>query len=205
MCGLRWVNAVNVGDVLDKWVGASEKAVRELFRRARDSAPSLVFLDEIDALAPRRGQSFDSGVTDRVVAALLTELDGIEPLRDVVVLGATNRPDLIDPALLRPGRLEKLVFVEPPDAEARREILRTAGKSIPLSGDVDLDAVADELDGYSAADCVALLREAALTAMRRSIDAADVTAADVAAARQAVLPSLDPVQVGALRAFSAAR
>ena len=130
-----------------------------------------MFLDEIDALAPRRGQSFDSGVTDRVVASLLTELDGIEPMRDVVVLGATNRPDLIDPALLRPGRLEKLVFVEPPDAQARREILRTAGKSIPLSDDVDLDALADELEGYSAADCVALLREAALTAMRRSIDA----------------------------------
>ena len=148
------VHAVKGAELMDKWVGASEKAVRELFRRARDSAPSLVFLDEIDALAPRRGQSFDSGVTDRVVAALLTELDGIEPLRDVVVLGATNRPDLIDPALLRPGRLEKLVFVEPPDAEARREILRTAGKSIPLSGDVDLDALADELDGYSAADCV---------------------------------------------------
>ncbi len=199
------VHAVKGAELMDKWVGASEKAVRELFRRARDSAPSLVFLDEIDALAPRRGQSFDSGVTDRVVAALLTELDGIEPLRDVVVLGATNRPDLIDPALLRPGRLEKLVFVEPPDAEARREILRTAGKSIPLTGDVDLDAVADELDGYSAADCVALLREAALTAMRRSIDAADVTAADVAKARETVRPSLDPVQVESLRAFSAAR
>ena len=110
------VHAVKGAELMDKWVGASEKAVRELFRRARDSAPSLVFLDEIDALAPRRGQSFDSGVTDRVVAALLTELDGIEPLRDVVVLGATNRPDLIDPALLRPGRLERLVFVEPPDA-----------------------------------------------------------------------------------------
>jgi transitional endoplasmic reticulum ATPase len=199
------VHAVKGAELMDKWVGASEKAVRELFRRARDSAPSLVFLDEIDALAPRRGQSFDSGVTDRVVAALLTELDGIEPLRDVVVLGATNRPDLIDPALLRPGRLEKLVFVEPPDAEARREILRTAGKSIPLSDDVDLDALAGELEGYSAADCVALLREAALTAMRRSIDAADVTAADVAKARETVRPSLDPVQVESLRAFSAAR
>jgi len=199
------VHAVKGAELMDKWVGASEKAVRELFRRARDSAPSLVFLDEIDALAPRRGQSFDSGVTDRVVAALLTELDGIEPLRDVVVVGATNRPDLIDPALLRPGRLEKLVFVEPPDAEARREILRTAGKSIPLSDDVDLDALAGELDGYSAADCVALLREAALTAMRRSIDAADVTAADVAKARESVRPSLDPVQVESLRAFSAAR
>src|SRR5215212_3007579 len=199
------VHAVKGAELMDKWVGASEKAVRELFRRARDSAPSLVFLDEIDALAPRRGQSFDSGVTDRVVSALLTELDGIEPLRDVVVLGATNRPELIEPALLRPGRLEKLVFVEPPDAEARREILRTAGKSVPLSEDVDLDALAADLDGYSAADCVALLREAALTAMRRSIDAADVTAADVAQARETVRPSLDPAQVESLRAFSAAR
>jgi transitional endoplasmic reticulum ATPase len=198
------VHAVKGSELMDKWVGASEKAVRELFRRARDSAPSLVFLDEVDALAPRRGQSFDSGVTDRVVAALLTELDGIDPLRDVVVLGATNRPDLIDPALLRPGRLERLVFVEPPDAAARLEILRTAGKSIPLSADVDLDAVAAELDGYSAADCVALLREAALTAMRRSIDAADVTAADLEAARKNVRPSLDPVQVESLRAFAKA-
>ncbi len=199
------VHAVKGAELMDKWVGASEKAVRELFRRARDSAPSVVFLDEIDALAPRRGQSFDSGVTDRVVAALLTELDGIDPLRDVVVLGATNRPDLIDPALLRPGRLERLVFVDPPDAEARREILRGAGKSVPLADDVDLDALAGELDGYSGADCVALLREAALTAMRRSIDAADVTAADVAAARAKVRPSLDPVQVESLRAFAAGR
>ncbi|ORW12618.1 ATPase [Mycobacterium lacus] len=198
------VHAVKGSELMDKWVGSSEKAVRELFRRARDSAPSLVFLDEVDALAPRRGQSFDSGVTDRVVAALLTELDGINPLRDVVVLGATNRPDLIDPALLRPGRLERLVFVEPPDATARREILRTAGKSIPLSDDVDLDVVSAELDGYSAADCVALLREAALTAMRRSIDAADVTAADLAAARETVRPSLDAVQVASLRAFGKA-
>lgn len=196
------VHAVKGSELMDKWVGSSEKAVRELFRRARDSAPSLVFLDEIDALAPRRGQSSDSGVSDRVVAALLTELDGIDPLRDVVVLGATNRPDLIDPALLRPGRLERLVFVEPPDATARGEILRTAGKSIPLSDDVDLGEVAAELDGYSAADCVALLREAALTAMRRSIDAADVTAADLAAARKTVRPSLDRAQVDALRGFA---
>lgn len=196
------VHAVKGAELMDKWVGSSEKAVRELFRRARDSAPSLVFLDEIDALAPRRGQSFDSGVTDRVVAALLTELDGINPLRDVVVLGATNRPDLIDSALLRPGRLEKSVFVEPPNADARRDILRTAGKNIPLSADVNLDELADTLDGYSAADCVALLRESALTAMRRSIDTADVTAADVAKARATVRPSLDPAQVDALRAFA---
>ncbi|ODR25490.1 AAA family ATPase [Mycolicibacterium porcinum] len=199
------VHAVKGAELMDKWVGSSEKAVRELFARARDSAPSLVFLDEIDALAPRRGQSFDSGVTDRVVASLLTELDGIEPMNDVVVLGATNRPDLIDPALLRPGRLEKLVFVEPPDADARREILRTAGKSIPLAPDVDLDGLASSLDGYSAADCVALLREAALTAMRRSIDAADVTAADVTKARETVRPSLDAAQVESLREFAAGR
>jgi transitional endoplasmic reticulum ATPase len=199
------VHAVKGAELMDKWVGSSEKAVRELFRRARDSAPSLIFLDEIDALAPRRGQSFDSGVTDRVVAALLTELDGIEPLRDVVVLGATNRPELIDPALLRPGRLERLVFVEAPDADARYEILKTAAKSVPLSKDVDLKAVAIDLDGYSAADCVALLRESALTAMRRSIDAADVTAEDVAIARQTVRPSLDPAQIESLRKFAADR
>jgi transitional endoplasmic reticulum ATPase len=198
------VHAVKGSELMDKWVGSSEKAVRELFSRARDSAPSLVFLDEIDALTPRRGQSFDSGVTDRVVAALLTELDGIEPLNDVVVVGATNRPDLIDPALLRPGRLEKLVYVEPPDAQGRLEILRTAGKSIPLR-DVDLDALAADLDGYSAADCVALLREAALTAMRRSVDAAEITAADVAAARENVRPSLDPAQLASMRAFAAER
>jgi len=198
------VHAVKGSELMDKWVGSSEKAVRELFSRARDSAPSLVFLDEIDALTPRRGQSLDSGVTDRVVAALLTELDGIEPLNDVVVVGATNRPDLIDPALLRPGRLEKLVYVEPPDAQGRLEILRTAGKSIPLR-DVDLEALAADLDGYSAADCVALLREAALTAMRRSVDAAEITAADVAAARENVRPSLDPAQLASLRAFAAER
>jgi transitional endoplasmic reticulum ATPase len=198
------VHAVKGSELMDKWVGSSEKAVRELFGRARDSAPSLIFLDEVDALAPRRGQSFDSGVTDRVVAALLTELDGIDPLRDVVVIGATNRPDLIDPGLLRPGRLEKLVFVEPPDTQGRLDILRTAGKSIPLRG-VDLTTLAADLDGYSAADCVALLREAALTAMRRSVDAAEITAADVAAARENVRPSLDPAQLSSLRAFAADR
>jgi transitional endoplasmic reticulum ATPase len=199
------VHSVKGSELMDKWVGASEKAVRELFRRARDSAPSLVFLDEVDALAPQRGQSFDSGVTDRVVAALLTELDGIDPLRDVVVVAATNRPDLIDPALLRPGRLERLVFVEPPDPAARREILRTAGRAIPLSEDVDINQLAAQLDGYSAADCAALLREAALAAMRRSIDAADVTAADVASARETVRPSLDPGQLASLRAFADGR
>ncbi|MEV0058791.1 AAA family ATPase [Nocardia sp. NPDC050718] len=199
------VHAVKGAELMDKWVGSSERAVRELFQRARDSAPSLIFLDEVDALAPRRGQSSDSGVSDRVVAALLTELDGVEPLRDVVVLGATNRPELIDPALLRPGRLDRLVFVPPPDAAARLDILRTAGRSVPLAADVDLAALAEDLDGYSAADCAALLREAALSALRRDMAAADVTAEDVATARASVRPSLDPEQVESLRRYAESR
>jgi transitional endoplasmic reticulum ATPase len=125
------VFSVKGAELLDKWVGESERAVRELFRRASDAAPALIFLDEVDALAPRRGGSADAGVTDRVVAALLAELDGVEPLRDVVVLGATNRPELIDPALLRPGRLERLVYVPPPDADARAAILRSRGPQHP--------------------------------------------------------------------------
>ncbi|WP_214408189.1 AAA family ATPase [Pseudonocardia lacus] len=196
------VLAVKGAELLDKYVGESERAVRELFRKAADAAPALVFLDEVDALAPRRGQSSDSGVADRVVAALLTELDGAEPLRDVIVVGATNRPELIDPALLRPGRLERLVYVPPPDAAARAEILRASSRNTPLADDVDLDELGAELDGYSAADCAAVLREAALTAMRESLDAAQVTAAHIAAARAAVPASLDPAQLAALQAYA---
>ncbi|ROZ99375.1 AAA family ATPase [Gordonia sp. OPL2] len=199
------VHTVKGAELMDKWVGSSEKAVRDLFDRARESAPSLIFLDEVDALAPRRGQSSDSGVADRVVASLLTELDGVEPLQDVVVLGATNRPDLIDPALLRPGRLERLVFVPPPDADARADILRTASRNVPLADDVDLPALAADLDGYSAADCSALLREAALSAMRRDIDAATVGPEDIAEARRRVRPSLDAAQVENLRAYAERR
>ncbi|WP_132992350.1 AAA family ATPase [Gordonia zhaorongruii] len=195
------VHTVKGAELLDKWVGSSERAVRDLFTRARESAPSLVFLDEVDALAPRRGGSTDSGVADRVVAALLTELDGVEPLSDVVVLGATNRPDLIDPALLRPGRLERIVFVPPPDADARADILRASSRSVPLDG-IDIEELAQDLDGYSAADCSALLREAALAAMRRDIEAATVTATDVEAARRSVRPSLDPGQVAELEAYA---
>lgn len=199
------VLAVKGAELLDKWVGESERAVRDLFRRAADAAPTLIFLDEVDALAPRRGQSSDSGVADRVVAALLTELDGVEPLRDVVVLAATNRPELVDPALLRPGRLERLVYVPPPDAAARAEILRAAARNTPLAEDVDLEALAAELDGYSAADCAALVREAALTAMRESLQASEVTAEHLARARERVRPSLDPVQLAALEAYAESR
>ena len=199
------VLAVKGAELLDKYVGESERAVRELFRRASDAAPALVFLDEIDALAPRRGQSSDSGVADRVVAALLTELDGAQPLRDVIVVGATNRPELIDPALLRPGRLERLIYVPPPDAAARADILRAAGRNTPLASDVSLAALGADLEGYSAADCAAVLREAALTAMRESLTATEVTAAHIAVARAAVPPSLDPAQLATLAAYAKAR
>jgi transitional endoplasmic reticulum ATPase len=199
------VLSVKGAELLSKWVGESERAVRELFRRAREAAPSLVFLDEVDALAPVRGQSSDGGTTDRVVAALLTELDGVEGLHDVSVIGATNRPDLVDPAMLRPGRLERLVYAPPPDAEARALILRAAAKPVPLAPDVDLDEVGRRTEGFSAADCAALVREAALTAMRESLEASTVTAAHVEAALGVVRPSLDPAQVAALAAYAQRR
>jgi transitional endoplasmic reticulum ATPase len=196
------VLSVKGAELLSKWVGESERAVRELFRRAREAAPTLVFLDEVDALAPVRGQASDGGTTDRVVAALLTELDGVESLRNVVVIGATNRPDLVDPALLRPGRLERLVYVPPPDGAARADILRASARSVPLAADVDLAAVASTLDGFSAADCAALIRESALAAMRESLDAATVTADHVSTARARVRPSLEPTQVAWLAAYA---
>ncbi|MBA8826681.1 transitional endoplasmic reticulum ATPase [Saccharopolyspora lacisalsi] len=195
------VLSVKGAELLDKWVGESERAVRELFLRASNAAPSLVFLDEVDALAPRRGQSADSGVSDRVVAALLTELDGVEPMRDVVVVGATNRPELVDPALTRPGRLERMVAVPPPDSAARAEILRSAAKNTPLTPDVDLTALAARLEGYSAADCAALIREAALTAMRESLSAAEVRANHLETARATVRPSLDAEQLTAFDGY----
>ena len=196
------VLSVKGAELLSKWVGDSERAVRELFRRAREAAPTLVFLDEVDALAPTRGQATDGGTTDRVVAALLTELDGVEELRNVVVIGATNRPDLIDPALLRPGRLERLIYVPPPDGPARAAILRASSKQVPLDPSVDLDALGADLDGFSAADCAALIRESALAAMRDSLEATTVTAANVANARERVRPSLDPVQVAWLSTYA---
>ncbi|HLL69345.1 MAG TPA: AAA family ATPase [Micromonosporaceae bacterium] len=196
------VLSVKGAELLSKWVGESERAVRELFRRARQAAPTLIFLDEVDALAPVRGQASDGGTTDRVVAALLTELDGVESLHNVVIIGATNRPDLIDPALLRPGRLERLVYVPPPDSDARAAILRAAAKTVPLAPDVDLGKLATDLDGFSGADCAALIRQAALAAMRESLDAAEVTAAHMATARGRVRPSLDPVQVSWLASYA---
>lgn len=195
---------VKGAELLSKWVGESERGVRELFRRAREAAPALIFLDEVDALAPQRGQGSDSGVTDRVVASLLTELDGIEALRDVVIVAATNRPELIDAALLRPGRLDRLIYVPPPDGPARAEILRAAARHTPLDPGIDLAATAERLPGYSAADCAALIREAALVAMRESMAAPVVTAAHFERALAAVRPSIKPEQLAALEAFASA-
>jgi transitional endoplasmic reticulum ATPase len=200
------VLSVKGAELMSKWVGESEAGVRELFARARGAAPSLVFLDEVDALAAvRGGGAGDDGVGDRVVAALLTELDGIDELRGVVVVGATNRPDMVDPALLRPGRLERLLFVPPPDEAARVEILTSASAHTPLDPAVDLAALAARTDGFSGADCAALIRQAALAAMRRSMDAPSVTTADVEAALAVVHPSLDPAQIAKLDAFAARR
>ncbi|AUX09003.1 AAA family ATPase, CDC48 subfamily [Halalkaliarchaeum desulfuricum] len=159
-------------ELFDKFVGESEKAVREIFEKARANAPTVVFFDEIDAIAAERGRGVgDSNVGERVVSQLLTELDGMEALEDVVVIAATNRPDLIDSALLRPGRLDRHVEVGEPDERARREIFAIHTRDRPLADDVDLDELADRTDGRTGADIAAICREAAQIAVREYVDA----------------------------------
>jgi len=182
--------AIRGPEVLSKWVGESEKAVREVFRRAREVAPAVVFFDEIDSIAPVRGQSFDSGVTDRIVNQLLTEMDGIVPLSNVVVLAATNRPDILDPALLRPGRFDRVIYVPPPDKEARKQILKIHTKKVPLANDVDLDRLAELTEGYTGADLAALVREAALLKLREKLEPGPVEWRHFEQALKKVRPSL---------------
>lgn len=170
---------VKGAELLDKYVGESERGVRDVFARARTAAPSIIFFDELDALAPVRGSSTTS-VTDSVVAALLTELDGVSERGDVAVIGATNRPDLIDPALLRSGRFETHIELGLPDVEGRRALLAIA--DIPFDDTVDLDRLAEMTDGLSFADLTGMLREAALTALRRDTSARTVAWADLEAA-----------------------
>lgn len=160
--------AVKGPEIMSKWVGESERAIREIFRKARLYAPVVIFFDEIDAIASLRGIETDSGASERVVTQLITEMDGIQKLENVVVLAATNRPDLLDPALLRPGRFDKLIYVPPPDFNARLEILRIHTRSIPLSRDVDLVELARITEGYSGADLEAVVREAVMLALRES-------------------------------------
>ena len=157
-------------ELLNKYVGESEKGVREVFKKARENAPTVVFFDEIDSIATERGRNTgDSGVSERVVSQLLTELDGLEALEDVVVIATSNRPDLIDSALLRPGRLDRHVHVPVPDEEARRAIFDVHTRSKPLADDVDLDSLARKTEGYVGADIEAVAREAAMTASREFI------------------------------------
>ncbi|HEC81628.1 MAG TPA: AAA family ATPase [Thermoplasmatales archaeon] len=157
-------------EFLSKWVGESEKAVRETFRKARQAAPCIVFFDEMDAIAPTRGSSNDSHVTERVISQLLTELDGLEELRDVTVIAATNRPDIIDPALLRPGRFDRLIYIPPPDKEARKEIFKIHTRNKPLADDIDLNELAEKTEGYTGADIAAVCNEAVMTAIREHIN-----------------------------------
>jgi transitional endoplasmic reticulum ATPase len=156
-------------ELLSKWVGESEKHVREMFRKARQVAPCVIFFDEIDSLVPRRGGIGDSHVTERVVSQLLTELDGMEELKDVVVIAATNRPDLIDPALLRPGRIERHIYIPPPEKEARKEIFKIHLRGKPLADDVSIDELAEKTEGYTGADIEAICREAGMLAIREAI------------------------------------
>ncbi|RLF51190.1 MAG: AAA family ATPase [Thermoplasmata archaeon] len=156
-------------EFLSKWVGESEKAVRETFRKARQAAPCVIFFDEIDAIAPARGSLGDTHVTERVISQLLTELDGLEELRDVTVIAATNRPDIIDPALLRPGRFDRLIYIPPPDKEARKEIFKIHTRKKPLAKNVDLDELAEKTEGYTGADIAAVCNEAVMAAIREYI------------------------------------
>ena len=156
-------------EVLSKWVGESEKAIREIFRKARQAAPCVIFLDEIDSITPVRGRSSDSGVTERVISQLLTELDGLEELRNVVVIAATNRPDMVDPALLRPGRFDRLVKVISPNFEGRNEIFKIHLMDVPLSDNIKLEDLARETEGFSGADIAAICREGKLIAIKNYV------------------------------------
>src|SRR5918999_814633 len=158
-------------ELLSKWVGESEKGVREVFRKARQAAPCIIFFDEVDAIAPRRGGSFggDSHVTERLISQLLTELDGLEILTNVVVIAATNRPDIIDPALLRPGRFDRLLYVPPPDRDSRLQIIRIHTKKKPLADDMDIDRLAGSTEGYTGADIASLSSAAVMLALREHV------------------------------------
>ena len=157
-------------ELLSKWVGESEKGVREVFRKARQAAPCIVFFDEIDAIAPTRGLGSDSHVTERVISQLLTEMDGLEVLSNVIIIAATNRPDIIDAALLRPGRFDRLLYVPPPEKEARMQILKIHTSKKPLADDVNIDTLADQTEGYTGADIAALASAAVMLALREHIE-----------------------------------
>ncbi|USI74383.1 CDC48 family AAA ATPase [Sphingomonas morindae] len=171
--------ATKSSDLLSKWYGESEQQIARLFARARQVAPTVIFIDELDSLVPARGGGLgEPAVTERVVNTILAEMDGLEELQSVVVIGATNRPNLIDPALLRPGRFDELVYVSVPDEAGRRRILGIHTEAMPLAADVDLDALARRTERFTGADLEDLVRRAGLTALRRSLDTGMVEMAD---------------------------
>ena len=176
---------------MSKWVGESEKAIREIFKKAKQVAPSIVFLDEIDSIAPRRGTFGDSGVTERMVNQLLTSLDGIETLQGVVVIAATNRPDILDSALVRSGRFDKMIYIPAPDKESRVKILEVHTKSMPLAKDVNLEEIGERTEGYVGADLENLCREAGMMAYRENPDASQVSQKNFIDALKSIRPSVD--------------
>ncbi len=185
--------ATKSSDLLSKWYGESEQQVSRLFERARQVAPTVIFIDEIDSLAPARGGGLgEPAVTERVVNTLLAEMDGLEDMQGVVVIGATNRPNLLDPALLRPGRFDELVYVPVPDLTGRRKILGIHTRKMPLADDVSLDDLAEKTERFTGADLEDLTRRAGLIALRQSIDASTVSKEDFAMALQEVRPSVTP-------------
>ena len=174
-------------------VRESEKAIREVFRRGRTAAPSIIFFDELDSVASRRGRGFGDGdASERVISQLLTEMDGIESLVNVVVIGASNRPDMIDPAILRPGRFDRLIYVPAPDRATCLQILKIHARDMPLAKDVDLDQIASQAACYSGADLEAVCREAGLISLRRDIETKSVTMEDFRDAFYRVKPSVTP-------------
>jgi len=180
-------------EVFSKWVGESEKAIREVFRKARMAAPSVVFFDELDSLVPRRGLGYaDSGVSERVISQLLTEMDGIVALEDIVVIAATNRPDIVDPAVLRPGRFDRLIYVPEPDEKSRLQIFKIYTKNMPLAKDVNLAELVAMTKNFSGADIEALCRESAMHTLRRDVNANEVTMADFLEAMKRTGPSITP-------------
>ncbi len=179
-------------EVFSKWVGESEKAIREIFRKARMASPAVIFFDEVDSLVPRREQGYgDNGVTERVISQLLTEMDGIMPLEDIIVIAATNRPDIVDSAILRPGRFDRLIYVPEPDEAARLEIFKIHTKNMPLQNLVDIKAYR-MTKGYSGADISSVCREAAMNALRRDSNAKEVAFSDFEKAIHEVPPSISP-------------
>lgn len=186
--------AVKGPQLLSMWVGESERGVREIFKKAKQTAPCIILFDEIDALAPRRGVYAGSHVTETVVNQILTEMDGIESLEDVIVIGATNRPDMLDPSLLRPGRFDNMLLVPSPDKDARLEIFKVHTRNMPLR-DVNLENLEERTEGYSGADIEAICREAAMIALRRDVKASIVTTEHFEKALKKIKPSIPGFEI----------